>query len=261
MKNVFLGNTLRRSIPVVAALAIAAIVAPAHADNLVTNGSFSATTGAATGQIAPNGTPSAGEPVGLTGWTTNTSGGTVNAPYNFVFNSSTTNVGQDGSLSLIGQSQIASSDPDGGNFVGLDDNYQQGALQQTISNLIVGATYTLTFDFAGAQQSGFSGATQDQILVTFGSQSASTQVLNDPSGGFTGWNSETMTFTATSASQTLSFLADGTPGGEPPFALIDGVNLSSPTSATPEPSSLALLATGLFGVGGMMRSRFKKITA
>jgi hypothetical protein len=50
-----------------------------------------------------------------------------------------------------------------------------------------------------------------------------------------------MTFTPTSTSETLSFLAIGTPGGVPPLALLDGVSLSD----IPEPASWALLVSGL----------------
>jgi hypothetical protein len=112
----------------------------------------------------------------------------------------------------------------------------------------------VSFYFAGAQQSGNTGPTTDQFLVSLGSQTLSTPVLNDPSHGFTGWQLENLTFTPTSTSEVLSFLAVGTPSGVPPFALLDGVTVS----AVPEPASLALLSTGLIGLGGYVRSRFKK---
>ena len=87
-----------------------------------------------------------------------------------------------------------------------------------------------------------------------GGDSLYTQVLNDTSHGFTGWQTENLTFTAKSTTEVLSFLAIGTPGGEPPMSLLDGVSVSD--NAVPEPSSLALLGTGLAGMGGLLR-RFK----
>ena len=69
--------------------------------------------------------------------------------------------------------------------------------------------------------------------------------------GFSGWMQETMTFTATSTSETLSSLAIGTPSGQPPFALLDGVTLSD----VPEPASWGLMVSGLVGLIGYMRWR------
>jgi len=55
----------------------------------------------------------------------------------------------------------------------------------------------------------------------------------------------------TSATEVLSFLAIGTPGGVPPFSLLDGVSITE----VPEPTSLALLGAGLGLVGLMTRRR------
>jgi hypothetical protein len=64
---------------------------------------------------------------------------------------------------------------------------------------------------------------------------------------------QTFTFTANGASDVLSFLAQGTPGGEPPFALLDGVTLNS---ATPEPGTLTLIAGAApLAAAGFVRKR------
>ena len=79
---------------------------------------------------------------------------------------------------------------------------------------------------------------------------------------WSGWESETETFHITSAnSGVLSFLASdpNAAAQDPAFALLDNVTYSISTpSPTPEPSSLMLLGTGLAGLGGFVRSRFKK---
>ena len=73
---------------------------------------------------------------------------------------------------------------------------------------------------------------------------------NNANHGFVPWQFETMYFTANDTTQTLSLLAYGLPTGQPPFALIDGLNLE----AVPEPSTWAMMLIGFGLVGGIMRS-------
>jgi hypothetical protein len=253
-------------------VALAAFVfatSSAHA-NLVTNGSFEGwsdgTTSSQFGSRFPGQT--------LTGW--NDNGG-----YDFVFTPSDPDAdsqygGQDVALwgpgnGGVGPATLGPS-PDGGNFVAIDGPFNSppngAALTQTINGLVAGQQYVVSFYWAAAQQgpaplgtppqAGFTGPTTEEFDVSLGGQTIDTSVLTNVSMGFSGWNQATMTFTAdTTGSELLSFLAVGTPtaNNAPPFALLDGVSL---TSATPEPSSLALLATGLLSAGGFVRSRFKK---
>ena len=107
------------------------------------------------------------------------------------------------------------------------------------------------FDWAGIQQYGYTGATTEQWLVSLGGQTIDTPVIANASQGFTGWMSESMKFTATGSSETLSFLAAGTPNGSPPFSLLDGVSLS----AVPEPAAWSLMLIGLGGLGAVVRRR------
>jgi hypothetical protein len=66
---------------------------------------------------------------------------------------------------------------------------------------------------------------------------------------------QTFTYTATSSSEVLSFLAtEGSPFGGPPLVLLDGVTLTP----TPEPSTLllmSLMCVGLVSVGAFRRLR------
>jgi PEP-CTERM motif len=224
----------------------------ARADNLVTNGGFETNTG--NGQLGFNTTAS--------GWSVpnpNT-GGSYAFVYNTSAGSSGTSAdngganGQDGNVGLWGPGNGSANgltvSPTGGAFVALDSNFQVGALSQTINGLTKGDQYSVSFYWAGAQQSGFTGATTDQLTVGFGSApTQTTATVSVASQGFSGWIQQTFTFTAESTSDVLSFLASGTPANsEPPFALLDGVSVN----AVPEPSTaliagLSLLAFGAFG--------------
>jgi hypothetical protein len=230
------------------------LTAPATAD-LITNGSFESTTHGG-GQLGFN--------TDATGWTT--------SGYNFLFTPGTADssgvTGSAGNLKLFGPGDgsnngLPATSPDGGNFVGADGAYQVGAITQTVRGLTAGNLYTVGFYWAAAQQTHFGcitpanpgGCTTDQWQVSFGGQTKSTAVANTGvnAGGFSGWMYQTFTFTANSTSDVLSFLAQGTPGGEPPFALLDGVTLNS---TTPEPGTLTLIAgAALLAAAGFVRKR------
>lgn len=259
----------QRSLLVACAIvALAALHGTARANNLVLNGNFASNTYAngasATGSTLGSyqfgtGYESGSTPYDtLTDWTT--------SGYNFVFtpDSGTTsrisadNTGATGSAGNVklwgpgdGSSNGLTNSPAGGNFIAADGAYEVAAISQTIVGLVPGTTATLTFYWAGAQQSGFTGPTTDQWEVSLGSQTQYTPVVDLTSEGFSGWSEVTMTFTPTSTTETLSFLAIGTPSGEPPFALLAGVALND----VPEPASWALMVSGLVGLIGYMRWR------
>ena len=142
--------------------------------------------------------------------------------------------------------------PDGGSFVAIDgDPLGPGSISQTINGLTKGQKYTLTFDWAAAQLINRNQNYQVQLTVDFGAASQKTANLAQGPGVFSGWQSETMSFTATGTSQTLTFLAIGHPTGQPPVALLDGVSLT----AVPEPATWAMMILGFGAIGLMMRRR------
>jgi hypothetical protein len=152
---------------------------------------------------------------------------------------------------------LTATSPLGNNFVALDGDYRYRAtLSQTLTTLVAGQTYLLTFDWAVAQQYDYNTATMNNsITASLGSQSFTTALVNNPAQGFTGWMSSSMTFTATSSQETLSFLASG-PSGAPPYMLLADASLN----AVPEPSSVALVALGTLSILGVqLRKRFGRL--
>ena len=257
-----------------AALAMAGFTTAAQA-NLVSNGSFETFSNTASGctnssqQVVNSGTSS-----NLTGWTTGP--GTAASPpsppntsYTFVLSTSNYSSFQplaadnSGNCSAIGLQSTITASGDGGNFVASDPKYENGAytLAQTITGLLIGSTYNVTFDMGAGQQTTFSGATTDWWTVgltnTAGSgTSQTTPTITLPSGGFSGWVGETMQFVAGATSQVLWFMGGSTAAsGQPPFVLLDGVNLTLTNSQVPvpEPPAYAMLMAGLLGLLGVRR--------
>ena len=232
-----------KSVSFAACLAVFSPVAAFAGPNLVINGDFEQTS-MQNSQGAF--TPDEMNTSNVTGWST--------SGYNFIFGANTAaTVGSYGSYgqtylydgSAVSGGAVLGQSPTGGNFVGADGAFQVGAITQTLSGLTKGTDYAVSFSWAGAQQSGFTGATTEQWQVSLGNQTQSTQAVPNANHGFTGWMQQTFVFEATTASEVLSFLAVGTPNGEPPFSLLDGVSATD----VPEPASLAMLAACISVLG------------
>jgi hypothetical protein len=177
-------------------------------------------------------------------------------------------------LPLWGNSRDAS--PDGNYFYGVDSTYHPSALTQEIGGLIDGHTYTLTFDYAAAQQFDYDGNTIDDWDVTLGGQTIATTNIDLHSHAFSGWETESVTFTYEGDGGLLSFVNNGMGGcnsdfkdcapidpsasGGPPFSLLDGVSL---TGSAPEPSTWAMMFIGFAGLAyaGMRNRRRSAISA
>ena len=132
--------------------------------------------------------------------------------------------------------------PAGGNFIQADGTPGLSyPITQTINGLTNGQNYTLTFYQAGGQELNGSGGSLENWQVSLGSDTQFSTVMNVPQGGVIPWQPQTLSFTANSGSEVLSFFAIGTPG-IPPMVFFSDPDLET---NVPEPSAFLLLV----GVG------------
>jgi len=242
-------NRLLSAVALAGAAALAVGSAAQAATNLLVNGGFEASTFEKNSQF---GSGFGGQKV--TGWT----GGSGLQEYFFGGTQTTVSASNQWNdpRSYFWSSFNALSS-NGGNFVALDgDTSVAGSISQTLTNLQVGKTYTLTFEWAAAQLANRIGDITELLKVSFGNEVQYTNVLAVESKGFSGWQSVKMFFTPTATTQTLTFLSLGTPNGLPPMAVLDGASLT-----VPEPGTWMMMLLGFGGIGAMIRRRGRSIAS
>lgn len=130
-----------------------------------------------------------------------------------------------------------------------------GYIEQTISGLVSGQTYTLSFWQAGSQEYTVSGDQTEYFVATLGDQSFTSPTMVVPSQGFAPWAEYSTTFTWDGVGDVLQIASVGS--GEPAFAMLTDVSL---TGTVPETSTWVMMVAGFAGMGLLARAR-RKATA
>jgi hypothetical protein len=134
-------------------------------------------------------------------------------------------------------------------------------LSQSISGLTIGNQYTVSFDDLVSNRSAdaINGAFSWSVSLG-GETHESTGIAIPKAWGSSDWLHNTISFTATSTTEVLKFLANSTIGVAPePIFLLDNVSISNTTvAAVPEPETYALMLAGL-GLVGFAAKRRKAI--
>lgn len=239
--------------------------------NLVVNGGFESVTGGTavnggvTGQFIPTTAgfttySNAEKTVQLTGWYETATTANGGSPFNFLVAPGTIfttgfSDNWDGGYRTIHQGTALASaaySPAGGNFLLMDSDYHTSAINQVINGLVDGGRYTLSFYWAASQWTQNTGATTQSIQTTIGTSTMKTITYSLGSALFSGWMQVSETFIYQGNNNILSFLAQGTPSGLPPSALLDGIVLAV---AVPEPAGWGLL---LLGLGALIAARRRR---
>jgi hypothetical protein len=168
--------------------------------------------------------------------------------------------------------------PNGGQgfFIAADgDRVYGSAFTQTLAGLIAGEQYNVSFWQAAGQQAGQQGTTTEWWEISLGGSATQLSTVMTPpettvqgitrATGVSPWMQQSLTFTAGSANQLISFFANGTPAGQPPVALLSGVSVTGNSSiaAVPEPADYIGTLIGMGFVGTLIKSRLaqKKLDA
>ena len=148
--------------------------------------------------------------------------------------------------------------PQGGSFMGFDSDPSYSApFTQTINGLTAGQSYTLSFYMATSSEQGSNVTTTENLTATLGGETFTTPTITTAAAAFSPWVQYSTSFIYDGTSDVLTFLAFGTPSGEPPYSLLDGVSLTDVATGAPEPATWAMLMLGLGGLGSVARSRRK----
>ena len=147
---------------------------------------------------------------------------------------------------------------DGGKFAHMlawIDGENQEGIYQTISGLTVGAEYQILFEQSITDTNFTATGIPGQFQVRFGATTQYSSLMLAPAPNTPyGWSFQALTFTATAATQDLSFLAHSADPATPVYLGLDGVSIREKVTV-PEPAAAALAAFALAGAGASRARR------
>ena len=143
--------------------------------------------------------------------------------------------------------EVHSVDGSGWYIASDGDPKYSGSISQQIDGLTIGNDYKVEFwqaagqfdcsfnyDYSTCSKGPYNLPTTNWWEVTFGSETKSSTVMNQAkNANVSPWQKQVLTFTAQATSAMLSFLANGTPGEQPPTALLSAISVTGPGDTPP----------------------------
>lgn len=227
------------------------------------------------------------DPKNVSGWVNNlmyvVSDGNTFSRYGAGLNAAQQNGRRNWTLFATGASQTVNSVDGSGWYIASDgDPLFSGSIKQELTGLTSGTIYDVTFSQAAGQfdcylegstctDGTYNANTTNWWEVTFGTETQSSQtIFKQANAAVSDWQQQVLSFTASGPTAILEFMANGTPGNQPPVALLSGVSVTpqgtpptppdppTPPSPSAVPGPVGLLGCGaLFGVSRSLRRRLR----
>lgn len=207
------------------------------------------------------------------------SDGNTFSKYGAGLNAAQQNGRRNWTLFASGPSQLVNSVDGSGWYIASDgDPLFSGSIKQELTGLTAGTTYDVTFSQAAGQfdcyltagpgsscvDGVYNADTTNWWEVTFGTSTQSSAVMSKTANApVSVWQQQVLSFVAAGPTAFLEFMANGTPGNQPPVALLSGVSVTPqgtpptpPTTSVPGPLG-AVGAAAAFTMSRALRRRIR----